>query len=146
MPTASPGDTVHIHYTGRLRDGAVFDSSEGGAPLRFTLGAGEVIPGVERGVTGMREGERRTIEVLAAEAYGTYREDLTVEVERKQFPRGVPPEVGQHLQLGMDDGGTLDVTVTAVSADTVTLDANHPLAGQDLLFEVELVAIRPGRY
>jgi FKBP-type peptidyl-prolyl cis-trans isomerase 2 len=111
----------------------------------FTLGAGDVIAGFDRGVTGMEEGEERTIEVAAADAYGDYREDLAVQVDRAQLPPGLKPEVGQHLQVGMDDGNTLDVVVTAVGDDTITLDANHPLAGKDLLFEVALVEVQKVR-
>jgi peptidylprolyl isomerase len=145
MPKARPGDTVRVHYTGHLRDGSVFDSSEGQDPLAFVLGEGEVIPGFDRGVEGMEEGERRTIEIPAAEGYGPYRDELTVAVGRDQFPPDVTPEVGQQLQLGMDDGGVLDVTVTEVGDDAVTLDANHPLAGEDLRFEVALVEVIPAR-
>ncbi|HLT46745.1 MAG TPA: peptidylprolyl isomerase [Rubricoccaceae bacterium] len=145
MATAQPGDTIRLHYTGRLRDGSVFDSSEGGEPLAFTLGEGEVIPGFERGVVGMAEGEARTIEVPANEAYGDYRAELQVAVDRRQLPPGLEPEVGQRLQVGMEDGGTLEVVVTEVGDDTVTLDANHPLAGEDLVFDVSLVEVRRGR-
>ena len=145
MPTAQPGDTVRIHYTGRLRDGSVFDSSEGKEPLEFTLGLGEVIRGFDRAVEGMSAGDRKSIHIPAGEAYGPYREDLMVAVDRAQFPPNVPPEVGQQLQVGMDDGGVLDVTVTEIDDDSVTLDANHPLAGQDLLFELELVEVIPAQ-
>jgi len=145
MATARHGDTVRLHYTGRLRDGSVFDSSEGGDPLEFVLGMGEVIAGIDRGVEGMDEGDRKTIEVPSADGYGPYRDDLAMAVDRAQFPPGVTPEVGQQLQIGMDDGDVLEVTITEVADDTVTLDANHPLAGQDLLFEVELVEVVPGR-
>lgn len=141
MPSAQSGDTVRIHYTGRLADGTVFDSSEGGEPLSFTLGSGQVIPGFDQGVTGMDEGESKTIEIPAAEAYGPYRDDLALSVGRDQFPPNITPEVGQPLSLGLDDGGTLDVVVTEVGEQSVTLDANHPLAGKDLIFDLDLVEI-----
>ena len=145
MATAQPGDTVRLHYTGRLRDGSVFDSSAGGEPLSFTLGAGDVIPGFDRGVTGMAEGDERTIEIPAEEAYGEYRDDLAVQVDRRQLPPGLEPEVGQRLQVGMEDGGVLEVVVTEVGDEAVTLDANHPLAGEDLVFDIALVEVQKGR-
>ncbi|MDX1421475.1 MAG: peptidylprolyl isomerase [Rubricoccaceae bacterium] len=144
MATAQSGDTVRLHYTGRLRDGSVFDTSEGGDPLAFTLGTGDVIPGFDRGVTGMEEGEEKTIEIPAEEAYGARRDDLLVSVSRDQFPDGLSPEVGQQLQVGMADGNALDVVVAEVGAETITLDANHPLAGADLVFDIALVEVQKG--
>ena len=141
MATAHAGHTVHVHYTGRLADGTVFDSSEGGEPLVFTLGEGEVIAGFDDGVTGMAVGDTKTIEVPAAEGYGARREDLVLPVPRAQFPPEIAPEVGQQLELGMDDGGSLPVTITQVKDDVIVLDANHPLAGKTLLFDLELVGI-----
>ena len=141
MPAAQSGDTVRIHYTGRLADGTVFDSSEDREPLEFTLGSGQVIPGFDRGVTGMEVGDTKTIEIPAAEAYGERSEEMTLTVGRDQFPEGLDPEVGHQLQLGMDDGQLVPVTVTEVTDDTVTLDANHELAGKDLIFDLELVSI-----
>ena len=141
MATAQSGDSVRIHYTGRLTDGTVFDSSEGGEPLAFTLGSGQVIPGFDLGVTGMDVGETKTIEIPAAEAYGPYRDDLALQVERDQFPPDIEPEEGQELQLGMADGGTISVIVKEIGEHVVTLDANHPLAGEDLIFDLELVSI-----
>ncbi|NNF58689.1 MAG: peptidylprolyl isomerase [Rhodothermaceae bacterium] len=141
MSTAKTGDSVRIHYTGRLNDGTVFDSSDGREPLGFTLGSGEVIPGFDQGVAGMDVGETKTIEIPADEAYGAYRDDLALQVGRDQFPDDIAPEVGQQLQLGMADGGTLSVVVTEINDETVTLDANHPLAGQDLTFDLELVSV-----
>ena len=141
MSTAKAGDAVRIHYTGRLNDGTVFDSSDGREPLGFTLGSGEVIPGFDQGVAGMDVGETKTIEIPAEEAYGAYRDDLALQVPRDQFPEDIAPEVGQQLQLGMADGGTLSVVVTEINDETVTLDANHPLAGKDLTFDLELVRV-----
>ncbi len=138
---AKQGSMVKVHYTGRLKDGTVFDSSNGGTPLAFRLGEGQIIVGFERAVEGMQPGEKKTADIPMNEAYGPYREDLKLVVGRDQFPPNVKPEVGQHLQVSLDNGETLDVTVTEVNDDTVMLDANHPLAGKDLVFEIELVDI-----
>lgn len=141
MSTAKSGDTVSIHYTGRLNDGSVFDSSEGREPLSFTLGSGQVIPGFDNGVTGMTTGEKKTIEIPAKEAYGESDPNAVVQVALSDFPEGVTPEVGLPLQLGMEDGGVMQVVVSEVTDETATLDANHPLAGKDLIFDLELVEI-----
>ncbi len=141
MATAKAGDTVHIHYTGRLTDGTVFDSSEGSDPLQFTLGSGQVIPGFDAGVTGMAPGEQKTIEIPAAKAYGEARPEMVFQVPREQFPDGYVPQVGEALEVGLQTGGAIPVTVKAVDDEGVTLDANHPLAGQDLIFDLELVEI-----
>lgn len=141
MPQAQPGDTVTVHYTGRLPDGTIFDSSQDSEPLSFTLEAGQVIPGFEQGVVGMIPGETRTIDIPCELAYGPHEEDLLIPVDRSQFPEGVEPEVGQQFEVGQSDGSTLVVTVAGVTPAQVTLDANHPLAGKDLTFEVELVRI-----
>jgi peptidylprolyl isomerase len=141
VSTASHGDTVQVHYAGRLDDGTVFDSSEGRDPLEFTLGAGQVIPGFEKAVEGMSVGDKSTMRVPAEEAYGPRSDELVLRVQRGQFPAGVTPEVGQRFQMRTDDGNTVRVTVTDTQADTVEIDANHPLAGQALTFDVELVEI-----
>lgn len=141
MSTAKTGDVVRLHYTGRLSDGTVFDSSEGREPLDFTLGNGQIIPGFDTGVTGMTVGEKKTIEIPSADAYGPRDGNAVVEVAISDFPEGVAPEVGLPLQLGMEDGGTLQVVVSGVTAECVTLDANHPLAGKDLIFDLELVEL-----
>ena len=138
---ASEGDTVQVHYAGRLEDGTVFDSSEGRDPLEFTLGAGQVIPGFEKAVVGMTEGEKTTASIPPEEAYGPRSEELVLQVQRSQFPDGVTPEVGQRFQLKTEDGNTMRVTVTETRRETVEIDANHPLAGKALTFEVELVKI-----
>jgi peptidylprolyl isomerase len=138
MPS-QPGDVVHIHYTGRLDDGTVFDSSEGRAPLTFTLGSGHVVPGFDRAATGLEVGEERTVRLEPADAYGDRRDDLVLTVPREAFPNGTSPEVGQRLQLGLQGGGTLDAAVAEVSDEAITLDANHPLAGQALTFDVQRV-------
>ena len=141
MAQAQAGNTVSVHYTGKLDDETVFDSSRGAQPLTFKLGAGQVIPGFDQGVLGMSPGDQKTITIPSDDAYGAYRDDLIGQVERSVFPDGVEPEIGQQFQMQDPTGQTLVVTVKAVDDDTVTLDANHPLAGEDLTFELELVAI-----
>lgn len=141
MTQAKKGDRVKVHYTGKLDDGTVFDSSRDREPIEFTLGAGEVIPGFEAAVEGMEVGETKTTTIPAEEAYGPHRDDMILMVERSKFPPHIEPEVGQQLQLRQEDGQTLIVTVAAVTEDTVALDANHPLAGEDLTFDIELVEI-----
>ena len=141
MPTASQGDTVHVHYAGRLEDGTVFDSSEGRDPLEFTLGAGQVIPGFEKAVVGMEVGEKATTRVPVDEAYGPRSEELVLRVQRSQFPEGVKPQKGQQFQMQTEDGNVVRVVVTGTADETVEIDANHPLAGRALTFDVELVKI-----
>ncbi len=141
MTQAKKGDKVKVHYTGKLDDGTVFDSSRDREPIEFTLGAGEVIPGFEAAVEGMQVGETKTTTIPAEEAYGPHRDDMILMVERSKFPPHIEPEVGQQLQLRQEDGQTIIVTVAAVTEDTVALDANHPLAGEDLTFDIELVEI-----
>ncbi len=139
---AREGDTVAVHYTGRLDDGSVFDSSADRDPLTFTLGEGQVIEGFEQAVEGMAPGETRTVSIAPSEGYGPYHEDLLIVVDRSQIPPGLSPEVGQQLALQQHDGADIDVRVSEVTERSVTLDANHPLAGLNLTFEIELVAIR----
>ncbi len=146
MAHAKAGDTVRIHYTGTLDDGEVFDSSEGREPLAFTLGGGEVIPGFDKAVDGMEPGEKKTVTIPAADAYGDVRDEMVLEVPRAQLPPGLEPEEGDSLVMQMGDGMEVPVLVREVTDDAVVLDANHPLAGSDLTFEIELVSIdeRPG--
>lgn len=142
MTHAKTGDSVSIHYTGKLQDGTVFDSSRDRDPLQFALGNGEVIPGFEAAVVGMTPGDAKT-EVIAAEnAYGPRREEMVMVVERQQIPADIPLDVGQQLQLQGPQGQTVPVMVTNLSEADVTLDANHPLAGETLVFDIELVAIQ----
>lgn len=141
MPQAKNGDTVKVHYTGTLEDGTVFDSSREREPLEFTLGKGQLIPGFEEAVTGMEVGDTTTAKIPADKAYGPVREEMVARVEKDQFPEGLNPEVGQKLQVPQQDGQVLVVTVTEVDNTHVTLNANHPLAGKDLVFEIELVEI-----
>lgn len=134
---AEDGNTVSVHYTGTLADGTVFDTSVGREPLEFTIGEGNMLPGFEQAVKGMRVGESKTVTIPSEEAYGLPRDDLVAVLERSQLPEDLDPEVGQQLI-----NGTTIVTVIAVSETTITIDANHPLAGKDLTFEIELVEIK----
>ena len=135
------GDTVRVHYTGTLSDGSVFDTSRGGDPLSFTAGAGEVIVGFDRAVVGMEVGETQTVTIPAAEAYGEADPEQVLVVGRDQLPPDESVEVGDSLEIGLDDGGTILVTVAEVTDETVTLDANHALAGEDLTFEITLDSV-----
>jgi peptidylprolyl isomerase len=137
---AKAGDTVRVHYTGTLDDGTEFDSSRGRDPLKFTLGAGQVVPGFDAAVTGMRVGDRKTVTIPAAEAYGEPRRELLVTVPRAQVPPTVEPRVGQRLHVGRGEQA-FAVVVQEVTDEHVVLDGNHPLAGQDLTFALELVEI-----
>ena len=141
MTAAKTGDSVKIHYTGTLDDGTVFDSSKGREPLEFTLGEGRVIAGFEAGVLGMETGATKTIHIPAAEAYGLHHDDIKLEVGRDEFPKDMPPQIGQPLQMQNPGGQAFTVVVTAVTDTAVVLDANHPLAGKDLNFDLELVEI-----
>ena len=141
MSHAKPGDTVLLHYTGTLDDGSEFDSSRGRDPLEFTLGAGQVIPGFDEAVAGMRVGEQKTVTIPADQAYGERQEGLILAVPRAQVPPHIALEVGQELQLSQE-GHAFQVTVRELSDDQVVLDGNHPLAGEALTFALELVEIR----
>lgn len=141
MNQAKSGDTVKVHYTGKLQDGEIFDSSVGANPLEFTIGSGELIEGFESGVLGMEVGARKTIEIPPENAYGNHSEELVAEVERAKLPDHIAAEVGQALQITQPNGKTINVLMTGVTDDKVTLDANHPLAGKKLTFEIELVDI-----
>jgi peptidylprolyl isomerase len=136
---AKNGDHVRVHYTGKLEDGQVFDSSRDGDPLEFTVGAGEVIPGFDEGVRGMQVGESKTIEIEPEDAYGPRRDQLVTQVSREaaQFP--VEPQAGMRFGLPLQDGNQIEVVVTEVTDTHVTIDGNHPLAGEKLIFDVELV-------
>ncbi|HDH96842.1 MAG TPA: peptidylprolyl isomerase [Proteobacteria bacterium] len=141
MAQAKEGDTVRVHYTGKLEDGTVFDSSVEREPLEFTIGEGQIIPGFEQAVIGMQPGEKKTVDVPPEKAYGPHREELVLEVERAKFPEHIDPQVGQQLQIPQPYGQAVIVTVTDVSETSVTLDANHPLAGKNLTFDIELIEI-----
>lgn len=135
------GDTVKVHYTGKLTDGTVFDSTEDREPFRFRTGEGQVIPGFEKAVIGMKSGESKTTEIPSDEAYGPHRKDLITEIDLNQLPENITPEVGQRLQSVQEDGSKVVFSVTDVSESSVTLDANHPLAGEKLIFDIELLEI-----
>lgn len=141
MAKAKKGDTVRVEYEGRLSDGSVFDSSADREPLEFTLGEGKIIRGFENAVVGMEEGERRTTTIAADEAYGPVDERLRIDVPRPDFPDSIDPEVGLMLQLRQADGRQIPVQVTGVTDEAVTIDANHPLAGEDLTFDITLVDV-----
>jgi peptidylprolyl isomerase len=141
MAQAKSGDKVKVHYTGKFDDGTVFDSSENRPPLEFQIGLGQVIPGFEKGVMGMESGDKKTIVIPPEQAYGNIREELVADVKKDQFPENINPAVGLRLQLDQPDGSKLNVTVTGIKEDMVTLDANHPLAGKTLTFDIEMVEI-----
>lgn len=144
MAQAKSGDKVKVHYTGKLDDGTVFDSSAGRDPLEFTLGAGQVIHGFDKGVTGMDVGESKSVNIPSDEAYGPRHEGMMIDVPRSEFPPEINPAVGDHLQMRQQSGQLVNVVVSNVSDETVTLDANHPLAGKDLTFDIELVDVEQG--
>lgn len=141
MATVKNGDTVKVHYTGKLDDGSVFDSSVSREPLEVTLGEGKLIPGFEDAVIGMDVGDKTTTNIPASEAYGERRDDLEVTVEKNQLPEDIKPEIGMQLQLNQPNGQPVPVQITEVNDDTIVLDANHPLAGKDLTFDIELVEV-----
>ncbi len=137
---AQQGDTVRVHYTGRLETGEVFDSSDGGDPLEFQVGAGQVIPGFDEGVSGMNIGDKKTVEIEADDAYGPRVQQLIQSVAREGMNLDAEPEAGMNLVMQLPDGNQIPVAITEVTETHVTLDANHPLAGQKLIFDIERVA------
>ncbi|EPX85804.1 FKBP-type peptidyl-prolyl cis-trans isomerase [Salipiger mucosus] len=141
MTQVKTGDTVRIHYTGTLNDGSTFDSSEGRDPLEFTVGSGQIIPGLDKAMTGMEVGEKKVVEVPSEEAYGPVHSEAKQQVPRTEIPDHIPLDIGTQLQVQTPQGQTVQVTVAEVSEAEVTLDANHPLAGKDLTFDIELVEI-----
>jgi peptidylprolyl isomerase len=141
LATIKEGDTVKVHYTGTIADGTVFDSSREREPLEFTIGQGQLIPGFEKAVVGMNVGDTNKVTIPSGEAYGDKKDDMVIDVDRGQIPPDIKPEVGQQLQIQQKDGGAIPVVITEVTDETVQLDANHPLAGQDLTFEIEVVDV-----
>jgi len=139
MTQAKNGDKVKVQYTGKLEDGTVFSSSTREEPLQFTIGEGHIIPGFEQAVIGMNPGESKTVQITPEDAYGPRLDELIVVVGREQLPEKMNPALGERLQIRQTDGQTIDVTVTDVSPSSVTLDANHPLAGRDLTFDIRLL-------
>lgn len=138
---AKKGDTIRVHYTGRLEDGTVFDTSVEREPYEFTIGKSRIVPGFAEAVVGMKPGESKTVEIPADKAYGPHRQDMVVNVDRSKIPAHLNPEVGQRLQINQADGQKIPATVIEVSASQVILDANHPLAGKNLIFEIQLIDI-----
>jgi FKBP-type peptidyl-prolyl cis-trans isomerase 2 len=138
---AKKGDAVKVHYTGRLEDGSVFDSSQSREPLGFTLGDGNMIKGFDAAVYGMVIGDKKTVTIPAAEAYGERRDDMMIEVPISQVPPNIQPEIGLQLVLQGGGGQPMPVTVVDLTDEKIVLDANHELAGKDLIFDIELVAI-----
>lgn len=141
MTQAKAGDAVKVHYTGKLADGDIFSTSTQGDPLQFIVGQGETIPGFEQAVEGMQVGDSKRIEISPEQAYGPYLDDLVIQVDCKELPPDLDPKVGDRLQIQQEDGRAIPVNVIELSDEVVTLDANHPLAGKDLKFEIELVEI-----
>lgn len=141
MVKAKRGNRVKIHYTGKLKDGRVFDTSDNHDPLQFEIGKGEVISGLEEAVLDMEQGEKKTVNIPAEKAYGSYHREKVVSVEKSRIPAHISPEVGKKLKLLQPDGQTDIVRITDISDTEVTLDANHPLAGKDLMFEIQMVEI-----
>jgi peptidylprolyl isomerase len=141
VPTAKKGDTVQVHYTGRLEDGTVFDSSLERQPIEFTLGQDQVIPGFQNAVEGMSVGEKSSASIPPEQAYGPRSQELVMSVPRTELPDGASPTVGDQLELRTGDGYKIPVRVTDTSDSAIQVDANHPLAGEDLRFDLELVGI-----
>lgn len=141
MSQAKSGDTVKIHYTGTLDDGTQFDSSAGRDPLEFTVGSGQVIPGFDQAVEGMAVGDKKDVHIEAEDAYGPRHDQMIQEVPRSALPDDLEPQVGMGLQARRPDGAMLDLTITEVGEESITVDGNHPLAGKALNFALELVEI-----
>jgi FKBP-type peptidyl-prolyl cis-trans isomerase 2 len=141
MSQVQKGDKVNVHYHGRLTDGSTFDSSEGREPLSFTAGQGQVIKGFDDAVLDMKPGEKKTINIPVNDAYGHRNEDMVMDYPVSDFPADMQPEIGMELQMGDNQGNVFPVVIVNIVEDVVTLDANHPLAGQDLTFDIELVSI-----
>ena len=136
MSQVKANDTVKVHYTGKLADGQVFDSSEGKEPIEFTLGQGQLIPGFEKGLIDMKVNEKKTVTIPKEEAYGEPREELIQEVQKDQLPEEIKPEVGMGLVSKTPDGREMNLLVAEVKDDTIVVDGNHPLAGKDLVFDL----------
>jgi peptidylprolyl isomerase len=143
MSHAKQGDTVQIHYKGTLDDGSVFDSSEGRDPLEFVVGSGMIIPGLDKAIPGMIVGDKKVVKAPCVEAYGEVNPENRQAVPRDQFPDDIPMEIGTQLQMQGEGGQVMVVTIAEIAETEVTLDANHALAGKDLTFAIEMIAIQP---
>lgn len=141
MAKAKEGDLVKVHYTGKLSDGEIFDTSENREPLAFTIGKGEVIPGFETGVTGLEIGESKTVVIPTEQAYGPRRDEMIYKVGKDKFPPDVELKIGDAFKIGEEQGAPLIVSITDIAETEVTLDGNHPLAGKELTFDIKLVEI-----
>lgn len=141
MKKVQEGDEIRVHYTGKLEDGTVFDSSRNREPLQFKVGSGMMIKGFDEAVKGMEIGESKTAEITSNEGYGERNDQMMVKITKDKFPENINPEVGQQLSMQGGQGQPIPVVVTDIEGEEVTLDANHPLAGKDLVFEIELVEI-----
>lgn len=138
---AKAGDKVKVHYTGKLENGEIFDSSVGADPLEFEVGSQQVIPGFDNGVIGMQPGDKKTVTITPEDGYGTRVEEMVMDMPRERFPEDITPEIGLCLQLVDDQEHVMPVMITGIKDDAITLDANHPLAGKTLVFDIELVEI-----
>ncbi len=141
MASVKDGSTVKVHYTGKLEDGTVFDSSLEREPLEFKIGAGSIIPGFEKGIMGLETGAKKTLTIAPEDGYGDPSQDLIAVVKKTEFPKDITPELGQQLQMQRPDGQIVNMVISQIDGDDVTLDANHPLAGKTLIFDIELVEV-----
>jgi|SRR5690606_4311694 len=141
MAQVKAGDSVKVHYHGKLTDGTTFDSSEGREPLEFVVGQGQVIKGFDNALIGMTIGEKKSVHIPVDEAYGPAQPENMLEFPKSEFPEGTEPEVGMHMHLSDNQGNVFPVVIAEVKENSVILDANHVLAGKDLIFDIELVAI-----
>jgi peptidylprolyl isomerase len=141
MSRVKDGDTVRVHYTGKLEDGQIFDSSRERQPIEFMVGSGNIIPGIEEAVISMESGDTKTIEIPSEEAFGPRQEELVVEIEKSKLPDHITPAMGQTLRMQHGNGTHTDLMIVDVSEERITLDGNHPLAGHKLIFDLELVDI-----
>ncbi|OAD40690.1 FKBP-type peptidyl-prolyl cis-trans isomerase [Polaribacter atrinae] len=141
MSQVKENNTVKVHYTGKLTDGQIFDTSEGKEPIEFTLGEGKLIPGFEKGLIDMKVSEKKTITIAKEEAYGEVNEQLIQEVNKSDLPQDMEPQVGMGLVSKSPDGREMNLMVVEVKDESIVIDGNHPLAGKDLVFDLEVVEI-----